>query len=75
MEKEYVIQGDLTQHVVIRVRATSLDEAVKKAEMCNSGDAWEAQVIDFCPDLYRIFEWDGDEESVEVLDELSEAYL
>ena len=58
-EKNYVLQGDYTQHVVVRVQANSLEEAVAKAEACHG------QVVDFCPDLYCSFEWDGDEESVE----------
>lgn len=61
--KNWILQGDYTQHVVIRAQGNTLEEAVKNAE---SG---KCQIVDFCPDLYSSFEWDEDEESVEQLDE------
>ena len=60
--KNYILSGDFTQAVVVRVQADSKEEAVEKAERC------ELQIVDFCPDLYKSFEWDGDEEFVQELD-------
>ncbi len=62
--KNFVIQGDQTVHVVIRVQAKTLEEAIEKAE-----EVGEYQVVDFCPNLYSAFEWDGDKESCSELPE------
>jgi hypothetical protein len=61
MEKRYILMGDIAHPGKISVIASSLDEALEKA------DAGEFVVFDEQNDCLA-FDWNGDEDSVETED-------